>query len=124
MPRRKRAGGPGQRQLRVGEEIRHVLADMFARGDVRDAALAGRAITVSEVRMSPDLRHATCFVMPLGGEGVDEALAGLKRAAPYLRGEVARRVRLRIAPEFAFRTDRGFDRAERIRALLGGADGA
>jgi len=121
MAKQKR-GEPGQRQLRVGEEIRHVLSEMFTRGDVHDAALSGRMITVSEVRMSPDLRHATCFVMPLGGEELDEVLIGLKRAAPYLRGEVARRVRLRLAPELAFKADQGFDHAERISALLNGVN--
>lgn len=113
---------PGQRRLRVGEELRHVLSEMFARGEARDDALAGRPITVSEVRMSRDLRHATCFVMPLGGDSLDEVMAGLERAAPYLRGEVARRVRLRVAPELAFRADRGFDNAQRISELLKQAD--
>ncbi len=120
----RRSPGPlkpernSQRRLRVGEEIRHVLSEMFARGDVHDAAVFGRAITVSEVRMSPDLRHATCFVMTLGGDHLAPVMEGLARAAPWLRGEVARRVRLRVAPELAFRADRGFDHARRIGALL------
>ncbi|MBN33693.1 MAG: ribosome-binding factor A [Rhodospirillaceae bacterium] len=112
-----------QRQLRVGEEIRHVLSEMFTRGEVHDSALSGKVITVSEVRMSPDLRHATCFVMPLGGEDLEEVLEGLKRAAPYLRGEVGRRVQLRLTPELAFKADPGFDHAERISTLLRDADG-
>ena len=115
----KRKNAPtGQRQLRVGEEVRHVLSELFTRGEVHDSALAGRAITISEVRMSPDLRHATCFVMPLGGEDIDEVLAGLKRAAPFLRGEVGRRIRLRLVPELSFKPDLGFDHAQRIDALL------
>ena len=123
MPKRKTNNAiPGQRQLRVGEEIRHVLSQLFTRGEVHDNALSGRAITISEVRMSPDLRHATCFVMPLGGEDIDEVLVGLKRAAPFLRGEVGRRVRLRLVPELSFKPDLGFDHAQRIDALLKGID--
>ena len=107
-----------QRRLRVGEEIRHVLSDMFARDEVHDPALVGRAITVSEVRMSVDLRHAACYIMPLGGENVGDVMEGLRRATPWLRGEVSRRVRLRVAPELVFHADRGFDHAQRIRDLL------
>ena len=114
---------PGQRQLRVGEEIRHVLAQLFMRGDLHDPALAGRAITVSEVRMAPDLTHATIYVLPLGGENVAEVLKGLERAAPFIRGEIGRNVRLRLTPTIAFREDKGFDHAERIDRLLKGADG-
>ena len=115
-------GEASQRQLRVGEEVRHVLAELFARGAVRDRALAGRAITVSEVRMTPDLRRATCFVMPLGGEGLEEALAGLDRAAPYLRTALARRLQLRAVPQLAFEADTGFEQSQRIGALLRRAD--
>ena len=97
-----------------------MLSDMFARDEVHDAALFGRTITVSEVRMSPDLRHATCFIMPLGGDNIAEVMEGLKRATPWLRGEVSRRVRLRVAPYLAFHADRGFDHAQRISALLAG----
>jgi len=123
MPKRKNNNAiPGQRQLRVGEEVRHVLSELFTRGEVHDKALSGRAITISEVRMSPDLRHATCFVMPLGGEHIDEVLVGLKRAAPFLRGEVGRRIRLRLVPELSFKADMGFDHAQRIDALLKGTD--
>lgn len=120
---RQGRGAPGQRQLRVGEEVRHALAELFARGAIRDRALAGRAITVSEVRMTPDLRRATCFVMPLGGEGLAEAMAGLKRAAPYLRARIARRLQLRAAPQLAFQPDTGFEQSQRIGALLHRADG-
>ncbi|MBC6440510.1 MAG: 30S ribosome-binding factor RbfA [Rhodospirillales bacterium] len=124
MARRKKPAAPGQRQLRVGEEIRHVLSYMFTRSEVHDSALMGQVITVSEVRMSPDLRHATCFVMPLGGENLDTVITGLERAAPYLRGEVARRVRMRVAPELNFKADHGFDHAQRVSDLLNEADGA
>ena len=101
-----------------------MLSDLFMRGDLHDPALAGRPITVSEVRMSTDLRYATCFVMPLGGEEIEAVLEGLERAKPYLRGEIGRRVRLRHTPELSFQRDRGFDHAERINRLLKGEDGA
>lgn len=114
---------PGQRQLRVGEEIRHVLAQLFLRGDLHDPALAGRSITVSEVRMASDLTHATIYVLPLGGENVDEVLEGLQRAAPFIRGEIGRNVRLRLTPTISFREDKGFDHADRIDRLLKGTHG-
>jgi ribosome-binding factor A len=110
---------PGQRQLRVGEEVRHVVAQLFLRGDLHDPALAGRAITVSEVRMASDLTHATIYVLPLGGENVD----GLERAAPFIRGEIGRNVRLRLTPTISFREDKGFDHADRIDRLLKGTHG-
>ena len=113
-----------QRRLRVGEEIRHVLSDMFVRDEVHDPALYGRPITVSEVRMSVDLRHAACYIMPLGGENVADVLEGLRRATPWLRAEVSRRVRLRSAPDLVFHEDRGFDHAQRISTLLGTSDGS
>jgi ribosome-binding factor A len=115
---------PGQRQLRVGEEIRHVLAELFLRGGLHDPALADRTITVSEVRMSQDLTHATIFVLPLGGEDVEAVLEGLERATPFIRGEIGRKVRLRLTPTLAFREDKGFDHAERIDRLLKRLDGA
>lgn len=108
----------GTRPLRVGEEIRHALADILMRGDLRDDDLANRVITVTEVDVSPDLRNATVYVMPLGGRDVDITLAALKRAAPYLRGEVARRVRLRTAPQLRFLRDERFDTAERVEKIL------
>ena len=95
-----------------------MLSDMFARGEVHDPALFGRTITVCEVRMSVDLKHAACYVMPLGGEHVSDVMEGLRRAAPWLRGEISRRVHLRVAPELVFHADRGFDHAMRISALL------
>ncbi|HYM30656.1 MAG TPA: 30S ribosome-binding factor RbfA [Candidatus Cybelea sp.] len=108
----------GQRPLRVGEEIRHALAAVLGRGDIRDPDLANVSITVSEVRVSPDLKSATAFVLPLGGRNADAVLAALGRCAPYLRGQIARAVRLRYAPHLAFKLDDSFDRAGRIDALL------
>ncbi len=117
-PTKKSAPPPGQRQLRVGEEIRHALARILAGGAVRDPALQYIRITVTEVRVSPDLKHATAFVMPLGGRDAAAALAGLRRGAAYLRMRVAREVKLRVAPTIAFELDASFDRASRIDALL------
>ncbi|MEM7124122.1 MAG: 30S ribosome-binding factor RbfA [Pseudomonadota bacterium] len=114
----------GQRQLRVGEEIRHVLAEIIARGELRDPALSGRPITVTEVRMSRDLRYATVFVLPLGGEETDEVIAGLDRAKPFLRSQIGRQVRLRFTPDLTFRADRGYEYAARIDQLLKDSDGA
>ncbi|HEX6113023.1 MAG TPA: 30S ribosome-binding factor RbfA [Geminicoccaceae bacterium] len=111
-------GGPSQRQLRVGEELRHVLADLLMRGGLREAALADAQLTVSEVRVSADLRHAVVFVTELGGELRSERLEALERAAPQLRGEVTRRMRLKYAPDLTFRPDRSFAEAARIEALL------
>lgn len=109
---------PSQRQLRVGELIRHTLADVLQRGEVHDPALDGMVVTVPEVRMTPDLRVATVFVMPLGGKGADTLLATLDRHRKFLRGEVAHRVDLRYAPDLRFRLDESFDAGERIDELL------
>jgi ribosome-binding factor A len=111
-------GEPTPRQLRVGEELRHGLARIFERGELRDPALADVAVTVTEVRMSPDLKHAVVFVMPLGGSHVPEVLAGLKRGATFLRGLVAREVPLRFTPTLAFAADTSFDHANRINEIL------
>lgn len=109
---------PSQRQLRVGEEVRHALALAFERGEIRDPALVGRSMTVTEVRISPDLKNATAFVMPLGGGDAEEAVAALNRAASYLRGWVGKQVRLRYVPKINFRFDDSFDEAGRLDALL------
>ncbi len=109
---------PSQRQLRVGEELRHVLAAALERGDVHDPALAGRAVTVTEVRVSPDLRNATVFVMPLGGGDEGPVMQALARARPFLRRVVARQVQLRYTPDLRFEVDRSFDTADRIERLL------
>ncbi|MGH6895251.1 MAG: 30S ribosome-binding factor RbfA [Geminicoccaceae bacterium] len=120
MARRSAGGGgrPSQRQLRVGEALRHVLAELLMRDGLREPGLAGSALTVSEVRISPDLRHAEVFVTELGGELGPERLAALRRAAPLLRGEAGRRLRLKYAPDLAFQADRSFAEAARIEALL------
>jgi ribosome-binding factor A len=121
MPRqqhRDQSSGGSQRQLRVGELIRHELADMFSRGDIHDPVIQSHLITVPEVRMSPDLRLATIYVMPLGGRDIEEVLEALERNKRYVRGEVGRRVNLKFAPEIRFRADERFDEAERIQKLL------
>jgi len=115
---RQQHGTPSQRQLRVAEEIRHALAAVFERGLVRDPGLAGTSLTVTEVRVSPDLRQARVFVVPLGGGDAAASLAALARARPFLRREVARAVRLKFAPELAFEADASFDHAARISNLL------
>ena len=109
---------PTQRQLRVGEELRHTLARLFERGALRDPALRDTPITVTEVRASPDLNNATVFVMPLGGKAVDEVIEALRRAAPFLRSAIAREVELRRIPRLAFEIDRSFSTADQIATLL------
>ena len=118
---RDRAAGraPGQRQLRVGEELRHALAILLARGDLHEPLLAGGRVTVTEVGASPDLRNATVYVMPLGGADRAETLAALRRAAPYLRRQVAAEIRLRYMPNLTFEIDNSFDTGARIDALIG-----
>ena len=115
---REQKAGPSQRQLRAGELVRHALAEVLARGEVHDPVIARHLITVPEVRMSPDLRQATIYVMPLGGRDEKEVLAALDRNRRYLRGEIARRVNLKFAPDIRFRLDERFDEAERIEKLL------
>lgn len=110
--------GPGQRQLRVGEELRHLLAELLERGDMRDPDLRSASITVTAVDISPDLRNATAFVVPLGGQDATRLLAAMRRAAPWFRARVGERAGLRHAPEFRFELDRTFDEADRIGALL------
>jgi ribosome-binding factor A len=107
-----------QRQLRVGELIRHAMAEMLTRGDVHDPVLEGHMITVPEVQLTSDLRQATIYVMPLAGRDQAEVLAALERNKKYLRGEIARRVNLKFAPEIRFRIDERFEEAERIEKLL------
>jgi ribosome-binding factor A len=121
MPRHhKKDSAPGgsQRQLRVGETVRHAIADILSHGSVHDADLEGHIITVPEVRMSPDLKLATIYVMPLGGRDTEIVIAALERNKKFLRGEIARRVNLKFAPDIRFRVDDRFDEAERIEKLL------
>ena len=112
------APGSSQRQLRVGETVRHAVADILSQGSVHDPDLEGHIITVPEVRMSPDLKIATIYVMPLGGRDTEIVIAGLERNKKFLRGEIARRVNLKFSPDIRFRVDERFDEAERIEKLL------
>jgi ribosome-binding factor A len=116
--RAMRNRGGGQRQLRVGELIRHALARMLERGEIRDPELVGLVVTVTEARASADLKSATVYVMPLGGVGGDIVLGALRRAAPFLRGRIARELELRYAPELRFALDESFAEADRIETLL------
>lgn len=118
MKRNETPEGRSVRLLRVGEQVRHVLSDVLARGDVHDDVLASYSVSVTEVRMSPDLRHATVYVKPLLGADEGEVLAALKRNVRYLRGEVARRVNTKYAADLKFRIDESFDEGGRIDAIL------
>ena len=112
------SGEPSQRMLRVAELIRHSMAELLARGDVLDPVLETHVVTVPRVRMSPDLKLATIFVMPLGGVDSTEVIAALERNKKFLRGEVVRKVNLKFAPDIRFRMDESFENAARIDALL------
>lgn len=116
--RSSRASGPSQRQLRVGELIRRTLSEVLMRGEVHNDTLGAMSITVGEVRVSPDLRIATAFVLPLGGEGAAEALAALNRSKGELRHHVAKAMTLKFAPELRFVLDETFDRMDATRRLL------
>ena len=122
MPRRRSSEkdnrGHSQRQLRVGEEIRHLLAELLERGDMRDPELRDARITVTSVDVSPDLRNATAFIMPLGGQDKERLLAAMKRAAPWFRARVGEKAGLRSAPDIRFQIDTTFDEADKIGALL------
>jgi ribosome-binding factor A len=119
MARQPGPKGPSQRQLRVGEILRHALADMLLRGEIADPELEKRKVTVTEVRLSPDLRNATVYFVPFGGSGdagaVRKTLAKHQR---FLRGELAKRVDLKYMPNLLFQIDETFDEAERIDAIL------
>ncbi len=115
---RETTPGGSQRQLRVGELVRHALAEMLTRGDVHDPVIEDHLITVPEVRMSPDLRLATIYVMPMGGRDADEVVAAFERNKKFLRAEIAHRINLKFAPDIRFRIDERFDEAERIDKLL------
>lgn len=109
---------PTQRQLRVGEELRHALSTVLFRNDVGDPALDGLSITVSEVRISPDLRHATAYVAPLGGMDADRMIELLSKSAPLIRRAVTSRVNLRYSPNIRFKRDESFDYAMKINELM------
>lgn len=118
MTRDKGARPPSQRQLKVGELVRHALADIFSRGEVVDEVIVRHSLTVPEVRMSPDLKLATAYVMPLGGGEADEVVAHLQKHKRFLRGEVAKRVSLKFMPELRFKQDTSFETSARIDELL------
>ena len=117
------AKAPSQRQLRVAEEVRHVLARVIERDELHDPTLAGVPVTVSEVRISPDLNNATVFVSPLGGGDVDTLVRALSHAAPFLRRRVGQEMTLRHVPALSFQADRSFDEVQRIQELLNTAAG-
>lgn len=110
--------GPSQRMLRVGELVRHALAQLFARGEIEDPLLEGKVITVPEVRMTPDLKLANAYVMPLGGEGADEIVAALNRHHRFIRGRIAPELDLKFAPDLKFFVDNTFEEYGRIDAIL------
>lgn len=110
--------GPNQRMLRVGELVRHALSALFARGEIEDPLLEGKIITVPEVRMSPDLKLASCYVMPLGGEGAEVVAAALNRHHKFIRGRIAPDLDLKFAPDFRFFVDETFEQYGRIDAIL------
>ncbi|MCB1527109.1 MAG: 30S ribosome-binding factor RbfA [Hyphomicrobiaceae bacterium] len=112
------AKGPSQRQLRVGESVRHALAELLARGEIHDDVIQSHVITVTEVRMSPDLKIATAYIMPLGGTDMPSVLSALERNRKYIRAEVAHAVDLKYAPDVRFREDETFEEAMRIERLL------
>ena len=130
---REAANGPSQRQLRVGEAVRHAVSELLAHGEVHDAVIETHLITVPEVRMSADLRLATIYVIPLGGRDEAQVLAALDRNKRYVRGVIAKKVNLKFSPEIRFRIDERFGEAQRIEQLLrspavkrdlaGGSDG-
>ncbi len=119
---RRKSPPPGQRPLRVGEELRHALASILAENHLADPDLHGKAVTVTEIRVSPDLTNATIFVVPLFGRGeakeAERVVAALNRAATYFRFRLSERVKLRVSPRLRFFQDESFLRAGRIEALL------
>jgi ribosome-binding factor A len=119
---RESSQGGSQRQLRVGELIRHAFADMLTRGDVHDPVVETHMITIPEVRVTADLRLATIYVMPMGGRDAEDVVAALERQKKYLRAEIAQRINLKFAPDIRFRVDDRFAEAERIDKLLRSPD--
>ena len=120
MPRSRQHAdtAPSHRSQRVGELIRHAAAELLSRGAVNDPVLEHTIVTVPEVRMSPDLRLATLYVMPLGGKDVAPVLAALERHKKYIRGEIAQRIAMKFAPDIRFRADDSFERGGKIDRLL------
>jgi ribosome-binding factor A len=119
VARRQRAPqGPSQRQLRAGELVRHALVEILREEELQDPALAGVSVTVTEVRLSPDLRHAVCFIVPLGGEHAAEVAAGMNRVSKFLRGRLGHAVLLKFTPDLKFVYDDSFDEAARMTRLF------
>lgn len=114
----QQGGQPSQRMLRVGELIRHTLSDLLTKGGILDPVLHAHVVTVPDVRMSPDLKLATIFVMPLGGKDMKEVIEAFERHRKFIRGEVARRINLKFAPELRFKEDDSFEYGAKIDALL------
>ena len=112
------ARAPSQRMLRVAEQIRHVISELLARGEIHDDILASHSVTVTQVRMAPDLRLATAYVMPLGGKDTDKVLAALDRHRRFIRGEIAHRLELQFSPDIRFKDDDTFEEVMRIEQLL------
>ena len=118
VPTRRAPAGPTQRQLRAGELVRHALVDIFREEEINDPVLAGVSVTVTEVRVGPDLRHAQVFVEPLGGENADEVVKALNKHAKFVRGHLGRSIELRFTPELHFRHDDSFNAAARMNRLF------
>lgn len=116
--RKSARGAPGVRLLRVGETVRHAIADTLARGDIRDDVIAGTPISVTEVRLSPDLRHSKVYVMPLGGDAEGKVVAALNRHAGYIRGQISPRLTMKYIPRLVFLRDESYDEAQHIETLL------
>jgi ribosome-binding factor A len=116
--KRAQAKGPSQRQLRAGELTRHALVEIIAEANLTDPALLGVSVTITEVRMGPDLRHATVFVEPLGGDHASEVVGALNRHARFLRGRLGRQIDMKFTPELRFLHDESFDEAQRMNRLF------
>lgn len=112
------AAGPSQRQLRAGELVRHALVDILRHEPFIDPALEGAPVTISEVRVSPDLKHAVCFVEPLGGKDAADVIAALNRVSRFLRGRLGRAIDMKFTPDLKFIHDESFDEADHIGRLL------
>ena len=118
MPRSHSRTGPSQRQLRVGEVLRHALSEILLRGDIRDADLFGVSVTITQVIPSGDMRHATVYCEPLGGKNADKVIPALNRHKAYLRGEMGHTITLKFTPELRFVEDKSFAEAEKIETIL------
>jgi ribosome-binding factor A len=118
MPRHRDNGGYSQRQLRVGETLRHALSEILVRGDIRDSDLAGVSVTITQVIPSGDMRHATVYCEPLGGKNADKIIAALNRHKAYLRGQMGHMIALKFTPELRFVEDKSFAEAEKIETIL------